>query len=109
MSGGSSFCLKNIPNTYGFCSLHEGHTDPCRTAEIESSTIRVPETPSKDWSLEVPSTDAEAIEAIKHKKTQGLYLPAIGIYQVYRKRGYTVLESYEEALRAIIGAERKSI
>ena len=63
----------------------------------------------KDWSLEVPSTDTEAIEAIKHEKTQSLYLPAIGIYRVYRKRGFNVLESYEEALRAIIGAERKSI
>lgn len=53
--------------------------------------------------LPVPSNDEEVINHLKSiTKNQICASSMIGIYQIYRKRGCTVLDAYEEALRAAL-------
>lgn len=59
---------------------------------------------TKNWLIEVPSTDEEVAECLQsiHKKNNFYASSMLGIYRIYRKRGCTVLDAYEEALRAAL-------
>lgn len=59
---------------------------------------------TKNWLIEVPSTDEEVAEYFQsmHGKNSLHGHSMLGIYRIYRKRGCTVLDAYEEALRATL-------
>lgn len=54
----------------------------------------------------VPRSDAEVERKLTADTPPGpLRVAALGLYSVRRKRGRTVLEAYEDTLRAMIGKE----
>lgn len=59
---------------------------------------------TKNWLVEVPSTDEEVTNCLQsmHRKNSLYASFMLGIYRIYRKRGCTVLDAYEEALRAAL-------
>lgn len=59
---------------------------------------------TKNWLTEVPQTDEEVANCLQslHGKNSLRASSMLGIYKIYRKRGCTVLDAYEEALRATL-------
>lgn len=57
---------------------------------------------TKNWLEEVPSTDEEVTDCLQSLHGNLHASIMLRIYRIYRKRGCTVLDAYEEALRAAL-------
>jgi hypothetical protein len=63
---------------------------------------------TKDWMRDVPTTDAEAEEALALRLPMHRRQALLGLYRLKRLRGWGVVEAYREVLRAVVVPEERT-
>lgn len=118
-----SYCLKNVPGTYGLCALSSGHRGPCSVSRTRSSILcpecRNPLPDHKpdcryEWRKEynkrtetgnrgIPQSDPEAERYLRSFSIDHLITnPAIKDFHTRRALGESVESAYRGALEFMI-------